>query len=333
MSEPIPVTNDPKAASTSTSGSDELIASPSDTKGTSPIEQPAEPALHLTSGEAFSIEDVNDLLCERPVTVVTLVGDVQSGKSTLICSIYDRFLHTTFADRMSCGIRTIIGLERRAHYERLDSGRNTPDTARTPLSLGLQYFHFPVASVMEPHQRVDVVISDRAGELYSRARGNPHLVTELGEFERADVVCILMDGGRAAELEERASAMQAVRQTLQLLTDTKAVDQTSVVQVVTTKQDLLQTAPDWATFQSKLEGFRRSLTETFGSRVKALEFYSVAARDPKGTLPRASGVDNLFESWLGRYRNRSLTSIVPKTPLTEFDKLAGRDQSGEQQDA
>jgi hypothetical protein len=290
-------------------------------------------ALHLTSGEAFSIEDISSLLCERPVTVVTLVGDAQSGKSTLICSIYDRFLHGTFADRMSCGIQTIIALEKRAHYERLDSGRKDPNTARTALSEGLQYFHFPVAPLDKPRDRGDLVISDRAGELYFRARGNPDLVSELVEFEKADVVCILMDGGRVADLEERAGAMQAVRQTLQLLTDTKALDVKSRVQIITTKQDLLEQANDWATLAPRLTTFQEKLTESFRPRVADLEFFSIAARDPKGVHPPASGVDTLLRSWYSQQRVRGLSPVQAVVPSTEFDKLANRDQTWSNQDA
>ena len=289
--------------------------------------------LDLSTSEAFSISEVDTLLCVRPVTVVTLVGDAHSGKSTLICSIYDRFLHDVFADRMSCGIQTLVALEKRAHYERLDSGMQTPDTARTPLSEGLQYFHFAFTSLTEPYHREDIVISDRAGELYNRARGNPELVADLEEFPKADIVCILMDGGRLADLEERAGAMQIVRQTLRMLTDTKAVNLNSVVQIVTTKQDLLQQAGDWATLDGRLDVFRKKLNEDFGPRLKSLDFFTVAARDPTGGLDRAFGVDVLLRSWYGQLKSRNLPSISELIAVTEFDKLADRFQTWEHRDA
>ncbi len=286
---------------------------------------PTDGVLEISSGEAFTIADVDAFLCERPATVVALVGDADSGKSTLVCSIYDRALHGPFADRLSSGIRTIIALERRAHHERLDSGMQIPDTMRTPISEGLQFFHFAFSSMDDPSVREDILISDRAGELYNRARGNPEIVAELNEFPKADVVSILLDGGRMAVPEERSGAMQAVRQSLRLLSDTGAVDKSSAVQVVTTKQDLLQAAGDWNTFQTRLDEFRGQLVKDFGGRVASLEFFTVSARDPKRVLDRAFGVDALMLSWLGVKRQRSFgRQLMAGSGATEFDKLSER---------
>jgi hypothetical protein len=168
-----------------------------ETSVASPVAPTGVKDVKIPSSEGFTFEEVGQFLCAQAGTLVALLGDRDSGKSTLICSIYDRFMHGPFAGCESSGIRTITGLERRAHLERLDSGRDTPDTQHTSIAERLQYFHFPVVPDASG-ARTDLLISDRAGELDKDARGNSALVEQLIEVPVADYNVILLDGARLA---------------------------------------------------------------------------------------------------------------------------------------
>jgi len=236
-----------------------------------PAEDPSTREANIPSSESFTFEEVNALLCSRSGIIVALLGERDSGKSTLICSIYDRFLHGPFAGCLSCGIRTITGLERKAHLERTESGRNVPDTQHTSLAEGLRYFHFPVARVSEPGSRREVIVSDRAGELYKNARSNSRLVEELVELPSADFVVLLLDGERLSKLETRAGAFFAARQSLQMLLDCGEIDRTSKVQVVTTKLDLVRGSPDATALATQIEEFEARARRDFEERLGSLE--------------------------------------------------------------
>lgn len=262
------------------------------------ISSPTPVKVSIASSESFEMEDLARFLAAEAGTIVSLIGDRDSGKSTLLCSIYDRFLHGSFAGRRSFAVRTITGLERRAHHERLESGRTTPDTERTSRAEGLRYFHFGTSAEADTAARSHLLISDRAGEKYKEARGNFALVSALTEFPLADFLVVMVDGARVANLAARAGAFFVVQQTLQMLADSGAADVNTPVQVVFTKQDLIEDADGADDLRTKITDFKIRLLSAFEHRFKDLSCFEIAARAHKGQFDPASGVDALLKSWL-----------------------------------
>lgn len=280
----------------------------------------------LSSGEALDASEVDVFLRWRPATFVTIVGDRDSGKTTLVSAFYDRFLRGPFAGHIFAGSRTLVGLEKRSHYARVDSGRAKPDTPRTSISEGLRFFHFAVRSAVPPADRTDLMLSDRAGETYRQARSNSDLIAELIELAQADRVVLLLDGARIAEAVTRAGAIQAVRQSLRAFLDGGGLRQQSIVQVVTTKIDLLERHPEKATIDDQLGAFKRRLVQDFAHRLTSLTFWDIAARDPDGVYPPAHGIGSLFLNWTTQLKPTVEPAAVPVTLLSEFDKLLLRTQ-------
>lgn len=281
----------------------------------------------LPSGEALDVAGVDEFLRWRPMTLVTIVGDRDSGKTTLISSIYDRFLRGPFAGYLFAGSRTLIGLERRSHYARVDSGMTTPDTPRTSISEGVRFFHLALARADAPDARADLMLSDRAGETYRQARGNSRLVSDLIEVKKADCLVLLLDGARVVNPVERAGAVQSVRQTLRALWDGGALDAGARVQVATTKIDILRAQPegDKAHTDTLLTALRDGLRADFGPRLGDLSFWDIAARDPAGTFEPAYGVDALLASWLDKVPRPATIIDRPGLVLqSEFDRLLAR---------
>jgi hypothetical protein len=294
-------------------------------KVTAPVFRSPEPErVAIASSESFEFEDVARFLSRAGAIVVTLIGDRDSGKSTLICSIYDRFLHGPFAGLRSSGVLTIAGLEQRAHLERVESGRVTPDTQHTSLAEGLSYFHFGVSSEQQPEMRAALLVSDRAGESYKNARGNPALLSSLIELPLADYLVVMVDGRRVADLTTRAGSFFAVRQTLQLLADHQPKDANYQIQIVITKTDLVETAEDATALQVTLDEFKDRLRTSFQDRFQSLVFFDIAARPMIGDYPAASGVDSLLHSWLVGPKSRTGVSANEMPLNTEFDLLAER---------
>jgi hypothetical protein len=283
----------------------------------------------IAPSESFEYEDAARFLARTEAIVVTLIGDRESGKSTLICSIYDRFLHGPFAGLQSSGVLTITGLEKRAHLERVESGKTTPDTQHTSLGEGLRYFHFGTSSEEEREKRSAILVSDRAGESYKNARGNPTLLSALIELPLADYLVVMVDGRRVAELTTRAGSFFAVRQMLQLLADHQPKDANYQIEVVITKVDLIETAQDAVELRASINDFKNRLKGSFADRFNSLVFFEIAARATQGEYPAAYGVEQLLQSWLIGPKVRSGVS-ASKTPVeTEFDLLVQRTDAPE----
>lgn len=297
-----------------------------DSEGSKSVEQTRLP---LPSGEPLSPVEVDRFLLRKPAKFVTVVGEFDSGKTTLICALYEKFLKGSFAGYVFSGSNTLIGFEKRSHHSRVDSGRVAPDTLRTSLHDGLRYFHLSLANGESFKPRIELMLSDRAGEEYEKARGNSSLVDALIEVKKANVVVLLLDGARLADPIQRSGALQAVRQTIRAFLDGGALMKHSKVQVVTTKFDLLQSIQNREKLDAQVEQFQTNLLKDFSNRLGELSFWEIAARDPHGEFSAAHGMAELLMSWCAP----TSSSIKPE-PLrvaleSEFDRLLARIPAGE----
>lgn len=276
----------------------------------------------LPAGDALDVNAVDEFLRWRPAIFVAIVGDRDSGKTTFISAIYDRYRRGPFAGHIFAGSRTLVGFEQRAHPARAASGLSRPETTRTPLSAGPHFLHFTLAPTAQPHERYDLMLSDRAGEIYRQARSDSALIADLVEVAKADCTVLLLDGERIADPVERAEAMQATRQNLRALLDGGALDSNAIVQVVTTKIDLLLEHPERDTVEHHKQLFCDRLLQDFGPRVRELTFWDIAARAPDPEFEPALGVEALVCSWLEEPGRRSPLVVQSIVPLkNEFDRL------------
>lgn len=272
------------------------------------------------SGEALTERDVRDFIRWRAARRVAIIGDLSSGKTTLMCALYDRYLRGPFAGMSFVGSRSLVALERRSHYAREASGRVTPDTKRTSHTDGLLYYHFAVAPTGVPTKRVDLLLSDRAGEVYQRVRDDASAAQDLAELKEADRIVLLLDGARVAQIESWTNSIHGVRFLLRALLDGGAIGSTSVVQIVTTKIDLVRAAPDQEEVQKRLERFKANLTENFSQRLRSLTFWEVAARPTDMAQPPV-GLDSLLVDWVTPAPLESMSETTSLNIRSEFDRL------------
>jgi len=277
--------------------------------------------ISLPLGEPLSPEDIDLFLRRQPATFVSIIGQRDSGKTTLVNSIYERFLKGPFAGYLFAGSRTLVGLEKRSHYSRIESRRTHPDTPRTSISEGLRFFHLAVQDMESKARRFDLMLSDRAGEIYDQARNNTEIVSGLLEIKKADRLVLLLDGARVADPVHRAGSMESLRQTLRVFLDGGGLDKASRVQVVTTKIDLLTRLPQSEAVEKRVLQFCQLLEDNFAPRLGELSFWKIAARDPSGSFLPAHGVAELFREWLTPRPPVIQRSMLTGPIVTEFDKL------------
>ncbi len=279
----------------------------------------------LHSGEALSVADLDRLLLRRNANLVALVGDQDSGKTTLITAIYDRFCHGTFAGCSFGGSETLVAFDRRNFDSRSVSGRSKPVTVRTSIAEGVHFFHLNLYDGLVVPKRIDIVLSDRAGEGYRLARDKSESVSELVEVEKADVVAFLLDGARMLKPVDRRSAFHSLQQLLRAFLDEGLPNAHAEIQVVLTKFDLISNDSGKAAVVEQVEDFVEKLRRMFGARVSRISLWQVSARDPKRTFHAAWQVDMLLQSWA----NRTLSARQPQDPApsslrTQYDRLLYR---------
>ncbi len=275
--------------------------------------------VRLRSADLLSIEQADELLRWRPANLVAIVGERKGGKTTLIAEIYERFLRGPFADSLFCQSQTLLGFERKSYPSRASSGASRPDTDRTSRLDGLRFFHLAL-SPQVTGVRTDLLITERAGEVYREARDRPAESLELVELRKARTIVFILDGERVANNRVRAEVFASARSMIRAFSDVGALPSEVEVQLVTTKYDLL--AADQAVdARLALEQFENRLKQSYSTRFTKLTCWRTAARDPTGGLAPAWGVAPLLQSWLDPPSRTS--ERQPKLPelVDEFDRL------------
>jgi hypothetical protein len=215
--------------------------------------------------------------------------------------------------------QTLLGFEKKSYRSRADSRADKPDTTRTSALDGLRFFHLSLVSDASRH-RTDLLITERAGEVYRSARDRPAESKALIELAKARTVVFILDGERVANDQTRAEAFASIRGMIRAFSDAGAIPAKSDVQLVTTKFDLLDSNETEDARKGLLE-FEERLVNSYSDRFAKVTCLRVAARDPKGRVEAAWGVPPVLQSWIDPPSpQRSRPPTIPELHY-EFDRL------------
>lgn len=272
------------------------------------------------NGDALITESVDFFLRKKDVRIISIVGDSDSGKTTLVCSIYEKFLKGEFSGLAFKGSQTLYGFEKRVHYSRIDSGKTTPDTQRTSMLDGLRFFHLSLASRAEKNREINFMISDRAGENYEEARSNPAAALRLFEIKKSQVVALLVDGKKISNPIQRVSVTQSVKQMLRILIENQLVGLDSVVQIIITKKDLLG-GENKDNNNAFIDIFFNKIYSEFVDKLGSLELFRIAARAVNNDDLDDDGLPLLLQSWSIVKKQLSKKIDYKFKPETQFDQM------------
>lgn len=284
-----------------------------------------QPVLHdqrwveLPPSGMLSIDDADALLRWRPASLVAIIGERNGGKTTLVTEMYERFLRGPFAGTLFAHSLSLLGFERKTFQSRAESGAELPDTPRTSKQDGLRMFHLAVADEID-FSRTDLLISERAGEVYREIRDQPARASELLEVRKASSVALIIDGQRVLNDRLRAEVLASVRNVLRALADSNVIDPRAQVQLVTTKCDLLD-ADAATSARNALTEFEERTIASYASRFASIAAFRTAARDPKGLVEPARGLAPLLRSWLRPRAKPAIDALTPPVFTSEFDRL------------
>lgn len=271
----------------------------------------------LPSAMMLTLEEADELLCWRDSAIIAVVGEKNGGKTTLITELYGRFLRGPFANTMFCNSLSLLGFERKCYQSRAASGMYTPETPRTSVQDGLSFFHLAVSNESDL-QRRDLLISERAGEVYKQIRDKPELAMDMVEICKATSIAFIVDGERVASSRTRHEVFSSVRTTIRALLSSGCILAKTQIQLVTTKYDLLQ-GEEMNDVRQALTEFEQVITVLLKEKFN-LSFFHTSARNPKAGTEPGQGLAPLFQVWMSP---KPLEILDVKMPVlnNEFDRL------------
>jgi len=194
----------------------------------------------VTADDAMELREARMLSGRRGARLVLLMGEPRTGKNTLTAMLWQRFLEVDgLAGHRLAGSRTARGFERRAHWARQE--------ARQPEA------HFPVTRIEDggvlhlrvrrpDGVRVELLLSDLAGEQFERVREGRPLLEELPWATRADRIAVVLDATALSLPGASEIAVTRARRQLLALRASAVVRETARVALVITKSDSLSFA-------------------------------------------------------------------------------------------
>ncbi len=238
------------------------------------VEEPA--FVDLFAGTELSAADAEAVTLRSPVHLVVFAGAAESGKTTVLASIYERLSQGPFAGCRFAGSRSLLGFEQICHLNRLASGGMRPDTPRTIPTDEAAYYHLALRGTEDGAQRRHILLSAVSGELFRLAKNSREDCERLTFLHRANTIVVLVDGARLAVPGQRTNAQSEASSILDSFIDAHMVGQRCRVEFVFSKLDRVVEAG-----QSALEFLKRTeekFEARFRGRVGHLAFRRIAAR-------------------------------------------------------
>jgi len=287
-----------------------------------PNSQVEEDLIDLIHGKALTVQEAFRITSATRTQLIIIVGAVGSGKTTLIASLFHCFQEGPFAGYLFAGSDTLLGFDQRCHQARTVSGRSTADTERTKFGTEHQLLHLQVRTEDLNSPITHVLMSDLSGEHFESAKDSVSECRDLGLIQRADHFVLLVDGEKLAKPEHRQSAKNKAIMMLRSCLDAGQLDQRSLVYILFSKWDLIETDKNKQQGIEFVGQVETSIEQQFESRVGRLSFFKVAARREKGDLPLGYGLDKPFSSWIEDTSAKILPAKIlmqERGGISEFD--------------
>lgn len=281
----------------------------------------------LIAGYEMSAAETEDITLRWPTQFIVLAGAEGSGKTTMVASLYEHLGRGSLAGFDFAGSRSLLGLERICHANRVDSGGTRPTTERTIPSDETAYYHLALRETAGERRRQQVLLSALSGELYRWARNSREECEKLTFLHRANTIVVLVDGEKLASLEQRVNAQADAAGILDAFLDAKMVPSGCHVEFVFSKLDCILAAGDSAL--AFLKQTQEKLEAKFRARLPTLVFRELAARPgPSNQVEELNnGVATAFATWVvvRSHANADGARVFqPPSDAREFNKFGWR---------
>jgi hypothetical protein len=248
----------------------------------------------LGAGTALTVEQASALAGKAGARLVWPVGPVESGKTTLIVGLYERYLQGPWADTSFAWSETLLDLEMLAFPSRLRSGADLPTTWRTRLrNAERQILHLRLSC--PDSERVDLLFGNSPGENFNHVRDGDDPRREFPLLPDADYLLVCLDGEKVASPGTYDIAIGETRQFLGTLAQAAMLRASCVGALVLTKLDKVKSV-DGGTERSVRA--MDALAEDMERLGVATTSVVTSARHPAGTVEE-DGMPELLRLIIG----------------------------------
>ena len=270
-----------------------------------------QPNINLYAGNELDYADSLRITRAASTKVVVIVGANDSGKTTLLNSIYEHFLQGAISSYLFAGSETLAPFDRRCHLSRTDSERQTEDTERTKSFSEQTMLHLRVRhnSLVTPIQ--SLLLSDIRGELFNKAIEFQTEAQRIKILKRADHLAILIDGAKLADLKQRNQAAIIAQMTLRSFLEAGMIGKQTMVEILFNKEDLMQ-KNDWGRIQTLLNEVEREILQKHEQSIGRISFHRIVARAEENVETR--GIPDIFRRWM-----EDSVEITTKSSLSKFE--------------
>lgn len=271
-----------------------------------------EEVVQISSGEALTSSETAEITNRTRTPVILLAGDQESGKTTLLASLFWCFQRGPFAEFSFCDSRTLMGLERRSWKSRTASMGSVPEIDRSKLATR-RYLHLQLADLSSTI--TNLIFCDLPGELFEAVINRPAASKDIIELGRADHLAILIDGAKLRRLDLRLGARRNAWLLMRGLLDSKELGPSVPIELVFTKIDLFGGEPlsteskvDPVLFASEedtvayIEEVKRSFMNEFVPKGINLRFFETAAQETSQKYELGHGIEPLIMKWVREFR-------------------------------
>lgn len=290
----------------------DLLVEKNDVNEDNSVNELIEDHVHLFSGEEIEPNEIKNISFHYPITLIMVIGESDSGKTTMLSTLFDLFQERPFADMYFSGSKTQIGFEKRCYLSRVNSGRVNPDTERTK-SKSLAFLHLALRNQNLLTPRKHLLLSDVSGELFASALNTNEDMQRLGIIKKSDYILYIIDGKRLVDLETRQNAKTNVEIFIRRAIENGLINSNSNIDFAFSKWDLIIGNEKAMNFQQKvIQSLERLLTD---AGVKA-NFYRISSRPEKkstnNSIFRGFGLENLLKRWTVESSNSNPRQIMKK---------------------
>ena len=245
-------------------------------------------SVKIYSGEAISEEDINSYFSQDFIKLIVLAGLPEYGKTTLISSIYDKFIQDgKYGNFEFKGSKTILGFEKRSYLARLKNGQQS-DTRRTSLLEDNPYLDLSLTSI-DNMAKQRLMFFDTSGEVFKKFLKGNTKIKEFRSLLRADHFTYIFDISCYKELSERHLAKDKAKTIIRAIKDQQMFSPNLNIEIVFTKWDKIIENEELLKYRNSIVNDVKEVFPTFN--VRDFNVSSISDEKPFQLL-------DLFNYWM-----------------------------------
>lgn len=271
--------------------------------------------IHLPQGKELNDLAALDLAKSRPVQWIVLAGPTDSGKTTLLTSLYELFQWRKVEGYAFAGSNTLPAFEERCYLSRRDSGNVMPHTQRTPYKgPHPEYLHLRIRQTHGLRPARDFLFTDVSGEMFEHARDSTTECKEMTFLNRAHHFLLFLDSAKGVQSEKRWAMVEDGRALLRSCVDSAMIPARCVVNIVWSRFDYFAAKEADESHRNFRIETEEELRKTFDQLIPRLMFSEIAARPLEAPgLHFGHGVAPLLKQWAATPLEMTALEMFPSS--------------------